>query len=73
MVLGVSKNRLKCMQGQKTLSMSFNNMHLFLFYLFAQRLPNDSLQFHALYVIRAAAVFLTCSQKYVWQYSSVLS
>ncbi len=41
LVLGVPNNRLTSMQGQKTLSLSYN-MHLF-FTLFAQRLPNDSL------------------------------
>ncbi len=35
-------NRLTCMQGQKTLSLSY--MHLF-FTLFAQRLPNDSFNY----------------------------
>ncbi len=35
---GIPNNSLTCMQGQKTLSFSYN-MHLF----FAQRLPNDSL------------------------------
>ncbi len=40
-VLGVSNNRLTCIQDKKTLSFSYN-IHLF-FTLFAQRLPNDSL------------------------------
>ncbi len=39
--LGVPNNRLTCMQGLKTPSLSYN-MHLFLT-LLAQRLPNDSL------------------------------
>ncbi len=39
LVLWVPNNRLTCMQGQKTLSLSYN-MHLF---LPTQRLPNDSL------------------------------
>ncbi len=41
LVLGVPNNRLTCMQGQKTLSLSYS-MHLF-FTLLAQRLPKDSL------------------------------
>ncbi len=40
LVLGVPNNRLTCMQGQKTLSLSY--MHLF-FTLLVQRLPNYSL------------------------------
>ncbi len=41
LVLGVTNNRLTCMQGQKTLSLSYN-MHLFLPYLL-----NDSQTIHS--------------------------
>ncbi len=41
LVLGVPNNRLTCMQGQKTLSLSYN-MHLFLPYLL-----NDSQTIHS--------------------------